>query len=85
MDIRLRKYFAFWKMDKDAHVAPHSHPNEQVTYINKGSVKVLMNGKEHIIKAGGVLVIPAGITHEFFCLEDGTEDLDFLVLCVKTG
>ncbi|MEN5310043.1 L-dopachrome tautomerase-related protein [Chryseobacterium cucumeris] len=69
--------FAFWKMDKDAHVAPHSHPNEQVTYINKGSVKVLMNGKEHIIKAGGVLVIPAGITHEFFCLEDGTEDLDF--------
>ncbi|WP_276966865.1 L-dopachrome tautomerase-related protein [Chryseobacterium sp.] len=69
--------FAFWKMDKDAHVAPHNHPNEQVTYITKGSVKVLMNGKEYIVKAGGVLVIPAVVTHEFFCLEDGTEDLDF--------
>ncbi|NIF07261.1 cupin domain-containing protein [Chryseobacterium sp. Tr-659] len=69
--------FAFWKMDKGAHVAPHNHPNEQVTYITKGSVKVLMNDKEHIVKAGGILIIPAGVTHEFFCLEDGTEDLDF--------
>ncbi|PWN58611.1 L-dopachrome tautomerase-related protein [Chryseobacterium viscerum] len=69
--------FAFWKMDKGAHVSPHNHPNEQVTYINKGSVKVLMNDKEYIVKAGGVLVIPAGVTHEFFCLEEGTEDLDF--------
>lgn len=69
--------FAFWKMDQGAHVPPHQHPNEQVTYIAKGSVRVLMNNKEHIVKAGGVLIIPAGITHEFFCLEDGTEDLDF--------
>ncbi|SHF84358.1 L-dopachrome tautomerase-related protein [Chryseobacterium sp. OV279] len=69
--------FAFWKMDKGAHVPPHQHPNEQVTYITKGSVKVLMNNKEHIVKAGGILIIPANITHEFFCLEDGTEDLDF--------
>ncbi|PIF45537.1 quercetin dioxygenase-like cupin family protein [Chryseobacterium sp. 52] len=69
--------FALWKMDKGAHVPPHQHPNEQVTYITKGSVKVLMNNKEYVVKAGGVLIIPAGITHEFFCLEDGTEDLDF--------
>lgn len=69
--------FAFWKMDKGAHVPPHQHPNEQVTYITKGSVRVLMNNKEHIVKAGGVLIIPGGITHEFFSLEDGTEDLDF--------
>lgn len=69
--------FAFWKMDKGAHVPPHQHPNEQVTYITKGSVRVLMNNKEHIVKAGSVLIIPANVTHEFFCLEDGTEDLDF--------
>src|ERR1700750_1330199 len=64
--------FAFWKMDKGAHGPPQQHPNEQVTYITKGSVKVLINNKEHIVKAGGVLIIPANITHEFFCLEDGT-------------
>ncbi|MFN1218859.1 L-dopachrome tautomerase-related protein [Chryseobacterium kwangjuense] len=69
--------FAFWKMDKEAHVPPHQHPNEQITYITKGSVRVLMNNKEHIVKAGGVLIIPANVTHEFFCMEDGTEDLDF--------
>ncbi|RQO31117.1 cupin [Taibaiella sp. KBW10] len=69
--------FAHWKMDKGAHVPPHQHPNEQVTYITSGSVKVIMDGKDHIVKAGGVLVIPPNTTHEFFCLEDGTVDLDF--------
>lgn len=69
--------FAVWKMDKGAHVASHQHPNEQVTYIRKGSVKVLMNNTEYIVKAGGVLIIPGGIIHEFFCLEDNTEDIDF--------
>lgn len=70
--------FAFWKMDKGAHVASHNHPNEQVTYITKGSVRVLMDGgKEYVVKAGGVLIIPKGVTYEFFSLEDGTEDLDF--------
>lgn len=69
--------FAHWKFEKGAHVAAHKHPNEQFTYITKGSVKVLMMGKEYIVKAGGVLVIPPDVTHEFFSLEDGTEDLDF--------
>lgn len=69
--------FAHWKFDKDAHVPAHQHINEQVTYITKGSVKVLMGGKEYIVKAGGVLIIPPNVTHEFFSLEDGTEDLDF--------
>lgn len=69
--------FAHWKFDKGAHVPAHQHLNEQFTYITKGSVRVLMLGKEYIVKAGGVLVIPPNVTHEFFSLEDGTEDLDF--------
>ncbi|EJL68555.1 L-dopachrome tautomerase-related protein [Chryseobacterium populi] len=69
--------FAHWKMEKGAHVPQHQHPNEQVTYITKGSVRVVINNKDHIVKAGGILIIPANTPHEFFCLEDGTEDLDF--------
>lgn len=69
--------FAYWRMDKGAHVPEHQHPNEQVTYIQEGSVRVLINGTEHIVKKGGVLIIPANTAHEFFCLEDGTIDIDF--------
>lgn len=69
--------FAYWKMDEGAHVPRHQHPNEQTTYIQNGSVRVLINGTEHIVKAGGVLIIPANTPHEFFCLEDGTVDIDF--------
>ena len=47
----------------------HFHPNEQITWITKGSVKVLSQGKEFIVKAGGVLIIPPNVPHEFFALE----------------
>lgn len=69
--------FAHWKMNKGAHVPTHQHPNEQITYITKGSVRVVMDNKDYFVNAGGVLIIPANVPHEFFCLEDGTEDLDF--------
>lgn len=69
--------FAYWKMDKGAHVPAHQHPNEQTTYITSGSAKVLMNGKEYVLTAGDVLIIPPNVTHEFFALEDGTVDIDF--------
>ena len=35
---------AMFKMDKGAKVPIHYHPNEQRTYILKGSVKVTMEG-----------------------------------------
>ena len=44
--------------------------NEQITWITKGSVKVLSQGKEFIVKAGGVLVIPPNVPHQFEVLED---------------
>lgn len=68
---------ALFKMDKGAKVPLHHHPNEQTSYITKGSVKVTMQGKEYMVKAGEILIIPANIPHEFECLEDGTLDFDF--------
>jgi quercetin dioxygenase-like cupin family protein len=68
---------ALFKMDKGAKVPLHQHPNEQTTYITKGSVKVHMQGKDYIVKAGEVLIIPGNIPHQFECLEDGTLDIDF--------
>lgn len=68
---------ALFKMQKGAKVPPHQHPNEQTSYITKGSVLVKMQGKEYHVKAGEILIIPANITHEFECLEDDTYDIDF--------
>ena len=65
-----------WTLKKDAVIPLHFHPNEQVTWIIKGSVKVLSQGKEFIVKAGEVLIIPPNVPHEFIALED-TIDIDF--------
>lgn len=65
-----------WTLLKGAVIPLHFHPNEQITWITKGSVKVTSQGKEFIVKAGGVLIIPPYVPHEFVALED-TIDIDF--------
>lgn len=50
--------------------------NEQITWITQGSVKVTSQGKEYIVKAGEVMVIPSNVPHEFLALED-TIDIDY--------
>ena len=60
---------------KGAIVPKHEHPNEQITYILKGSVQVKTQGKEYIVKAGQILIIPPNTPHEFEALED-TIDID---------
>lgn len=65
-----------WTLLKGAVIPLQIHQSEQITWITKGSVKVLSQGKEYIVKAGGVLVIPPNVPHEFFALED-TIDIDF--------
>lgn len=65
-----------WTMKKDAIIPLHFHPNEQTTWITKGSVKVISQSKTIIVKAGEVLIIPPYVPHEFHALED-TIDIDF--------
>jgi quercetin dioxygenase-like cupin family protein len=65
-----------WTLQKEAVIPLHFHPNEQVTWITKGSVKVFSQGKEFLVKAGGVIIIPPNVPHEFLALED-TIDIDF--------
>lgn len=65
-----------WTLAKEAVIPLHFHPNEQITWITKGSVRVLSQGKEFIVKAGGVLIIPPNVPHEFHALEE-TIDIDY--------
>ncbi len=42
---------------------PHSHPNEQVVYILEGSVDFHIGDDTLRIEAGGLAVVPPGVTH----------------------
>ena len=63
---------------KEGSVVPmHDHPNEQLTYILEGSLRMEFSGDapDVVVRAGEVLVIPAGVPHGAVALED-TLDLD---------
>ncbi|RED43888.1 hypothetical protein DFQ10_10477 [Winogradskyella eximia] len=68
-----------FNLEKDAHIPWHHHPNEQITYIMSGKVKIktIIDGKEMFVEvgAGEVIVFPENVPHEFWALED-TVDLD---------
>ncbi len=64
-----------WTLKKGAIIPLHFHANEQITWITQGSVKVLSQGKTFIVKAGGVLILPPYVPHQFEALED-TIDID---------
>ncbi len=68
------------ELAKGCIVPTHSHPNEQLAYIEKGSLKFTLGypGDEpqiHIVNAGGILIIPANLPHSAEALED-TIDFD---------
>jgi quercetin dioxygenase-like cupin family protein len=44
-------------------VPEHSHISEQLSYLLSGSLKMWIAGKEIILKAGQVLVIPPNVPH----------------------
>jgi quercetin dioxygenase-like cupin family protein len=58
-------------------VAMHEHPNEQLTYILEGSLRMEFADDiaDVVVRAGEVLVIPSGVPHGAVALED-TLDLD---------
>lgn len=65
----------YFKLKKGAVIPEHHHPNEQITYILSGAVKVFCQGKEYLVKKGEVLIIPPNAPHKFEALED-TIDMD---------
>jgi len=54
----------------------HHHSHEQISYILKGSVKMLAGGKSRILKTGEIAVIPSNVEHEVTALEEDTRILD---------
>lgn len=58
------------ELAKGASVAEHSHHNEQVTTLERGRMRFMLNGAEVILSAGESLHIPANVPHSAEVLED---------------
>ena len=61
---------------RGTHVSRHSHQSEQHTCVLEGALRVALAGREITLRAGEVLVIPGGVEHEVWMLEDSVV-LDF--------
>jgi len=48
----------------------HSHVNEQLSSIFEGALKFWIDGREIVVRAGEVLVIPPNMPHKAEALED---------------
>jgi len=59
----------FVELDEDAQLPRHSHPNEQVSYIAKGILRITVSGKDYDLAEGAVLIIPEGVPHSAIVIE----------------
>ena len=50
-------------VDENAEIILHSHPHDQITYLQEGKLLVKLGEEEKIIEAGGVYVIPSNVPH----------------------
>lgn len=51
-------------------IIPHSHPQEQITYLQEGKLLVKLGDIEKIMESGGIDVIPPNIPHGVRVLSD---------------
>ena len=57
--------------EKGAIGAPHSHPHQQVSYVEKGRFEVNINDKKEICKSGDCFTVPENVKHGVVALDEG--------------
>jgi unsaturated pyranuronate lyase len=65
----------WWSMKAGAHAAAHKHPHEQIFWMLKGKMEFRLGNERRVCGPGDIAVIPGGIEHEAWFLED-TEVID---------
>ncbi|KKM10353.1 hypothetical protein SY88_14230 [Clostridiales bacterium PH28_bin88] len=56
--------------DAGAEIPLHRHPHEQSSYVERGCLKYVVGGVEHILKPGDSLVISPDVPHQATALEE---------------
>ena len=62
-------------LKKGSYVPRHAHESEQLTYVFEGLLRFVIDGKEIMVGAGEILVIPSWVEHEATAIEE-TRELD---------
>lgn len=57
-------------LKKGCLVPEHSHPNEQLSVMEAGSLDFVVGGEKITVKAGDVLRIPSNVKHSAYATED---------------
>ena len=55
---------------KDCLVLVHHHESEQVSLVLQGALKFELEGREVVVRAGEVMVIPSNVPHSALAIED---------------
>ena len=50
--------------------AVHSHPHEQITMVERGRVRYIIEGQERVLEQGEMLHLPSGISHGATMLDE---------------
>lgn len=57
-------------LKKGCLVPEHKHHNEQISIMEQGALRFILDGQEVVVKAGEVLRIPPNVPHSAEALED---------------
>ena len=57
-------------LSRGALVPRHEHPNEQITTVLEGRLRIVLGEEERIVSTGASVLMPAGVPHEVEALED---------------
>ena len=58
------------KLAKGAEIPNHKHPNEQVTYLLSGKLKLVVGGREFSMEPGDSITVPGNVAHTGVALEE---------------
>jgi quercetin dioxygenase-like cupin family protein len=67
---------ALVELDPDAVVAAHQHPNEQIGFVLRGSLRFTIGGESRLLEVGDTYVIPAGVLHDAAAGPEGAVAVD---------
>lgn len=62
--------FAEHRVKKGHVIKDDKHPNEQLTFVLDGHIKITVDGEIYMLKKGNALLIPSKVVHSCEVLED---------------
>ena len=62
-------------LEDKAEVESNTHPEEQLGYIIRGSLEVIIGEEKAVLKAGDVYIVPPNVPHAFVSIGE-TEAID---------